>query len=66
MYKYLLYKLWMEGNWPNAEQIHSSNDYYSVLSWMMAASQKSVNQGSDEEFVIIIQSGVDGFRQCLH
>ena len=65
MYRYLLFKLWLDDG-PNAEQIHSSNDYYSVLSWMMAASQESVNQGSDEEFVIIDQSKADGFHQCLH
>ncbi len=62
MYKYLLFRLWVDSDdCSKAEQLYSSNNYHSVLSWMISSSR-----GSEDDFVIVDQSKLEGFRQCLH
>lgn len=60
MYKYLLFHIWVENDCPKAEQLHSSNNYHAILSYMMDSAR-----GSDDDFFIIDQSKSEGFRQCL-
>lgn len=60
MYKYLVFRIPNEND-EETHQIFSSNNYHSALSWLISSAR-----GSDDEFVIVDQSGVADFRQALH
>lgn len=59
MYKYLLFEIPEDKK--ETRQIFSSNDYHSVLSWIIDTARNNNN-----EFVIVNQSACSNFRQALH